>query len=104
MNETAVQSDRMKELMTEAEEKGLTDQPLALLHMKHHVINKVLKWAAENKHPGKPEAERQARLINAALVARIKRDREERGEPEPEPITVELKSISMGVIVPKLNR
>ena len=72
-------------------EEGLLGESIQELKLKHAIVNKVLKDAT-NEGLDASEAERQARVLNAALVEKIREQRRVNGVPEPPDVKVQMKS------------
>ena len=81
----------MPDYLKVAIEEGLLNESIQQLKLKHAIVNKVLKEAAD-EGLDYTEAERQARVLNAALVEKIKQYRRENGIPEPPDVRVQMKS------------
>jgi len=87
----------MSNLLAEAVAKGLLDYSLVELQARHEVANDVLRKAINLGDPRASEPERQARLLNAALIEKERQARVERGEAEPPEVVVQLEPIVLKV-------
>ena len=67
------------------------------LQARHALANEVLRKALNMGDPRAVEPERQARLLNAALIEKERRGRVVRGELEPPEVIVQLEPIVLKV-------
>lgn len=73
----------------------LESKSIADLKMRLGLLNRIIREAQAKGDPRWKEAARQQRVVNGALVKKIKQERRERDEPEPEPVRVGMQSARM---------
>lgn len=78
-----------------ADEATLDSKSVADLKMRLGLLNKIIREAQAKGDTRWKEAARQQRVVNKALVKKIKQGRRECGESEPEPVRVGMKSARM---------
>ena len=54
------------------------------------ILNLIIKAAQKDNDPRVVEPIRQLRVVNTALVQKIKEERRAKGIPEPEPVVIEM--------------
>jgi len=87
----------MSDLLAEAVAKGLLDYSVDELAARHALANEVLRKALNMGDPRAVEPERQARLLNAALIEKERRGRVVRGELDAPNVVVQLEPILIKV-------
>lgn len=96
MNDNQEQREKIAmENIEKADELALGAKSVADLKMRLGLLNKIIREAQAKKDPRWREAARQQRVVNKALVKKIKEARHQRGEPEPEPVRIGMKSVRM---------
>ena len=78
-----------------ADKATLDSNSVADLKIRLGLLNKIIREAQAKKDPRWKEAARQQRVVNETLVKKIKEARHQRGEPEPEPVRIGMKSARM---------
>lgn len=78
-----------------ADEATLDLNSVADLKMRLGLLNRIIREAQAKGDPRWKEAARQQRVVNKALVRKIKENRRRNGEPEPSAVRVGMKSARM---------